>query len=136
MAACHFILKVSSVVEKREQFDDLVTCNSLCACVCFIAGAFVMVRIVLIVTLDEIDNYSLCTLLHFIVMLSNLTKNEAEVFFKLFGHPKCSHEVGTSIVNFLLAFLLSEKYIYQTVDIYKFFNLKKYRKTFGKCSSK
>lgn len=111
MAACHFVLKVSSVVETREQFDDLVTCDSLCACVYFIAGAFVMVRIVLIVTLDEIDNYRLCTLLYFIVMLSNLAKNEAKLFFKLFGHPKCSHKVGTGIVNFLLAFLLSEKYI-------------------------
>ena len=72
-----------------------------------------MVGIVLIVTLDEIENYSLCTLLYFIVMLSNLTKDEVELFFKLLGHPKCSHKVGTSIVNFLLAFLLSEKYIYQ-----------------------
>lgn len=136
MAACHFILKVSSIVEKREWFDDLVTCDCLCACVCFIAGAFVMMGIVLIVTLDEIENYSLCTLLYFIVMLSNLTKDEVELFFKLLGHPKCSHKVGTSIVNFLLAFLLSEKYIYQKVNIYKFFNLKKYRKTFGKCSFK
>ena len=93
-----------------------------------------MVGIVLMVTLDEIENYSLCTLLYFIVMLSNLTKDEVELFFKLLGHPKCSHKVGTSIVNFLLAFLLPEKYVYQKVNIYKFFNLKKYRKTFGKCS--
>ena len=34
MAACHFILKVSSTVEKREWFDDLVACDCLCACVC------------------------------------------------------------------------------------------------------
>ena len=54
-----------------------------------------MVRIVLIVTLDEIDNYRLCTLLYFIVMLSNLAKNEAELFFKLFvSHHKPDSRLG------------------------------------------
>lgn len=38
MAACHFILKVSSVVETREQFDDLVTCDSPCVCVFYSRG--------------------------------------------------------------------------------------------------